>query len=488
VIGGGPAGLKVAEIAAKRGHQVTLLERQRQLGGQVLLAAVQPEHAVVGEVVSYLETQLVEAQVDIRLGVAATPANVAALRPDVIVLANGSEPNLPGRADDGGVEARRLGRQVLPGIDGLEQRFVVSADEVLSGVVKPSGKVLVIDETGHWEAAGTVEFLADSGCSVEVIASHGAIGAELEGGARTLFQRRAAIKRIRLSPNSVVGEIAKGRVRVSAVFSSGDDAGWGKYVLIPGDDRWIEDVDWVVAVIGRRSREDPQTQICARAFGRAHRARRRLRGAASSSKRDPGGLHSRGGFVAQTGRRTEMGVSASATAEIGGTCEADQHKVVLVADRVSKAFPGVLALDEVSLEVRSGEVNALVGENGARKSTLIKRMAAFYAPDSGEIRIGGQLLRPDPAAAHEAGIATIHQDHHLIPSMTVAENLLLGRWPTRFGVLSRASMLRQAEARAGPGRPKPVAAQTRAPAFARRKPAGRDRPRASRKLACPNHG
>ena len=256
VIGGGPAGLKVAEIAAKRGHQVTLLERQRRLGGQVLLAAVQPEHAVVGEVVSYLEAQLVEARVDIRLGVAATPANVAALRPDIVVLANGSEPNLPGRADDGGVEARRLGRQVLPGIDGLEQRFVVSADEVLSGVVKPSGKVLVIDETGHWEAAGTAEFLADSGCSVEVIASHGAIGAELEGGARTLFQRRAAIKRIRLSPNSVVDEIAEGRVRVSTVFSSGDDAGWGKYVLIPGDDRWIEDVDWVVAVIGRRSRED----------------------------------------------------------------------------------------------------------------------------------------------------------------------------------------------------------------------------------------
>lgn len=141
-----------------------------------------------------------------------------------------------------------------------------------------------------------------------------------------------------------------------------------------------------------------------------------------------------------------MGMSASATAGIGGAGEAGQHKVVLVADRVSKAFPGVLALDEVSLEVRSGEVNALVGENGAGKSTLIKLMAGFYAPDSGDIHIGGQLLRPDPAAAHEAGIATIHQDHHLIPSMTVAENLLLGRWPTRFGVISRRSMMRQAEA------------------------------------------
>ena len=119
---------------------------------------------------------------------------------------------------------------------------------------------------------------------------------------------------------------------------------------------------------------------------------------------------------------------------------------VLVADRVSKAFPGVLALDDVSFEVRASEVNALVGENGAGKSTLIKLMAGFYTPDRGEIRVGGNALRADPAAAHEAGIATIHQEHHLIPSMTVAENLLLGRWPTRFGIVSRPAMMRQAEA------------------------------------------
>ena len=256
VVGGGPAGLKVAEIATRRGHKVTLFERTRQLGGQVLLAAVQPEHAVVGEVVSYLEAQLAELDVDVRRGVAATPEIVAALSPDDVIVAAGSEPNLPNRKDDGGVEARRLGRQVLPELEGVDLPFVVSPDEILSGEVKPSGKVVVIDETGHWEAAGTAEYLADAGCSVEVFASHGAIGAELEGGARTLFQRRAAIKGVRLTPNTLVSEIADRRVRVSAVFSSGDDAGWGKYVLIPGDDRWIEDVDWVVASLGRRSRED----------------------------------------------------------------------------------------------------------------------------------------------------------------------------------------------------------------------------------------
>ena len=256
VIGGGPAGLKVAEIAAKRGHAVTLFERSRQLGGQVLLAAIQPEHAVVGEVVSYLEGQLAEIHVDIRRGTVATPEIVAPLGPDIVVLANGSEPNLPNRKEDGGAEARRLGLQVLPDIEGIDLPFVVSADEVLSGAVRPSGKVVVIDETGHWEAAGTAEYLADAGCSVEVFASHGAVGAELESGARTLFQRRAAIKGVRLTPNTAVTGITDRRVRVSAVFSHGDNSGWGKYILVPGDDRWIEDVDWVVASIGRRSRED----------------------------------------------------------------------------------------------------------------------------------------------------------------------------------------------------------------------------------------
>jgi ABC-type sugar transport system ATPase subunit len=123
--------------------------------------------------------------------------------------------------------------------------------------------------------------------------------------------------------------------------------------------------------------------------------------------------------------------------EVGGA--------VLVADRVSKAFPGVQALDDVSFEACAGQVNALVGENGAGKSTLIKLMAGFYAPDSGEIRVDGAPLRPDPASAHKAGVATIHQDHNLIPSMTVAENLMLGRWPTRLGLLSSSEMTRQAE-------------------------------------------
>lgn len=111
---------------------------------------------------------------------------------------------------------------------------------------------------------------------------------------------------------------------------------------------------------------------------------------------------------------------------------------VLVASGLSKSFPGVLALDTVDFEVRAGEVTALLGENGAGKSTLIKMMAGFYAPDSGSIIVDGVPLLPDPASAHKVGVATIHQDAHLVPAMSVAENIMLGRWPTNsFGLLRR---------------------------------------------------
>ena len=137
-------------------------------------------------------------------------------------------------------------------------------------------------------------------------------------------------------------------------------------------------------------------------------------------------------------------MSATSALHTVSTSGTEAHPVILKVDAVTKSFPGVLALDNVSFEVRSGEVNALVGENGAGKSTLIKLMAGFYAPDLGEIRVDGQILHADPAAAHEAGVATIHQDHHLVPSMSVAENIMLGRWPSRYGLISKKAQVRRA--------------------------------------------
>ncbi|WP_347778197.1 sugar ABC transporter ATP-binding protein [Nonomuraea sp. B5E05] len=119
---------------------------------------------------------------------------------------------------------------------------------------------------------------------------------------------------------------------------------------------------------------------------------------------------------------------------------------VLEARGVSKRFPGVLALDGVSLALRPGEVHALVGENGAGKSTLIKVFTGVYQPDGGELRHQGEPAAfGTPMDARRAGISTIYQEVNLVPMMSVARNLLLGREPRRFGVIDSAAMNGEAE-------------------------------------------
>ncbi|MBV8145357.1 MAG: sugar ABC transporter ATP-binding protein [Gammaproteobacteria bacterium] len=103
---------------------------------------------------------------------------------------------------------------------------------------------------------------------------------------------------------------------------------------------------------------------------------------------------------------------------------------LLEARHISKRFPGVTALDDVSLRVSRGTVHALVGENGAGKSTLMKIIAGIVTADAGELRLNGRTLQLDsPRAALASGIAMIHQELNLLPSMSVAENIWIGREP-----------------------------------------------------------
>ncbi len=116
---------------------------------------------------------------------------------------------------------------------------------------------------------------------------------------------------------------------------------------------------------------------------------------------------------------------------------------------VSKAFPGVVALQEVDFSLRSGEVHALVGENGAGKSTLMKILSGAYRKDSGSITVaGGQVEIGSPQAAQALGISTIHQEFNLVPALSVAENIFLGRLPirSRWGLLDRGTLRREAAA------------------------------------------
>ncbi len=107
-------------------------------------------------------------------------------------------------------------------------------------------------------------------------------------------------------------------------------------------------------------------------------------------------------------------------------------------DGIGKTFPGVRALDDVSFGVREGEVRGLVGENGAGKSTLLKILSGVYASTEGTLTIAGEQRRFAGAAdAIEAGVAVIYQELHLVPEMSVAENLYIGHLPARFGVVDR---------------------------------------------------
>ena len=114
---------------------------------------------------------------------------------------------------------------------------------------------------------------------------------------------------------------------------------------------------------------------------------------------------------------------------------------------IGKKFPGVTALAGVDFTVRAGEIHALLGENGAGKSTLIKVLTGVYAPDAGEAQLAGQVIRPSsPREAERLGISTVYQEVNLIPTLSVAENISLGRQPGRFGFLNWSALRRQARA------------------------------------------
>ncbi|WP_245198265.1 sugar ABC transporter ATP-binding protein [Jiella mangrovi] len=119
-------------------------------------------------------------------------------------------------------------------------------------------------------------------------------------------------------------------------------------------------------------------------------------------------------------------------------------EMLLRAEGISKQFLGVTALSNVDFDLAAGEVHALVGENGAGKSTLIKILTGAYRRDGGRIVLAGKPIDPsDVMDAQELGIGTVYQEVNLLPNLTVAENLFLGREPKRFGLTNRSEANRR---------------------------------------------
>jgi monosaccharide-transporting ATPase len=114
---------------------------------------------------------------------------------------------------------------------------------------------------------------------------------------------------------------------------------------------------------------------------------------------------------------------------------------------LTKGFPGVKALDAVDFALQRGEIHALMGENGAGKSTLIKVLTGVFPRDAGDTRLEGHVIAPrSPREAESLGISTVYQEVNLIPHLSVAEDICLGRQPTWFGVIRWGAIARRARA------------------------------------------
>ncbi|MEP6640207.1 MAG: FAD-dependent oxidoreductase, partial [Chloroflexota bacterium] len=160
VVGGGPAGLEAARVAAERGHRVTLLERGAALGGQFRLAGLQPSRGQITDLIAWYVRSLAALDVDVRLGVEAGSDEVATADADEVIVATGSRP--PGT----GFQRRLPLVDRLPGVDGAD---VFSIQAVLDGAEVPGRRVLVLDDLNDWRGLGTALFLAEAGREVTIL-------------------------------------------------------------------------------------------------------------------------------------------------------------------------------------------------------------------------------------------------------------------------------------------------------------------------------
>jgi len=219
VIGGGPAGLETARVAAARGHDVSLWEKGDDLGGMVLLASKAPAREDLGELPRYYKYQMKLLDVNIHLNSEVTVDTVKQENPDVVVVATGSLPLIP---DD---------------IPGSEQDNVINnVRDVLDGKVEVGQNVLIADEQRHIQGLCTADFLAQQGKKVEVITPYPSAGEDMEQLTRMILLPRLVWAGVKITPSSRLKEISGNTVTVVTPLTM--------------EERVIENVDTVILSYG----------------------------------------------------------------------------------------------------------------------------------------------------------------------------------------------------------------------------------------------
>lgn len=223
VVGGGPAGMEAARVAAERGHTVTLFEKSDRLGGQINIAAAAPNRQEFGEISLFLEGQLARLGVEIRRGVKATADMVTAESPDAVVVATGSTPFRP----------------AIPGADG---GTVVTDREVFEAAAAIGERVVVIDTQGLRQACDVANHLALEGRIVEVITGLPYIGHGVQAGIRLHLHEELLGRGVVISPFTGVRKITEWTVETyNTVYTD------------LATERVIEGVDTVVLASGGRA-------------------------------------------------------------------------------------------------------------------------------------------------------------------------------------------------------------------------------------------
>ena len=216
VVGGGPAGMEAARVAALRGHLVALYESRERLGGQITTLIKAPHRVEFGNVVAWLEYQLKRLGVVVKLNSEATPESLSDEGTEAVIIATGSVPHLP----------------EIPGAGQPDGPRLVSTVDVLEKRVPFGKRAILLDSDWHFKAVGTAKFLAEQGVQVHMVTRASGVGGEIRSTAQILALTRLKQKRIAIHRESWVKQVS-GRTVVL------ED-------LALGDEERIEDVDLIV--------------------------------------------------------------------------------------------------------------------------------------------------------------------------------------------------------------------------------------------------